>query len=296
LNADDQHINPNELLVKYLADEARADERAMAEQWIAATRENGRQFEHLKLLWNASQQLALQTAAEADVDAAWDRFRKRVEKGNAGSLKQRSHFSWLQAAAVMLVLAAAAMVGKRLIGHHDIPVIQGPVKKLKLPTAPKIDTVFKKQPDADTLHKHRPEKNGIKKMTTTRLKAIKPDEIQLQPDLSLQPDTLQKITHEPVNWPLVPERYPSPADNLAIRRAIVGHLLDEMTAQQLAGQVPVSSFMLNENEFFINGKRQPDSIQQWYRMHFIKSPGFFIYFGSRSRPGQGICLSPDSLQ
>jgi hypothetical protein len=159
-----------------------------------------------------------------------------------------------------------------------------------------IDTVLKKQPGTDTLHKHRPEKNLIQKNTTTRPKAINPDEIRLQPYIRLQPDTLQKMTHEPVNWPLFLERYSSQVDNLAIRRVIVGHLRDEMTTQQLAGQEPVLSFRLNANELFINEKRQPDSVHQWYKAHFLKTPGFFIYFGGPGRQGQGIYLGQDSLK
>jgi hypothetical protein len=104
------------------------------------------------------------------------------------------------------------------------------------------------------------------------------------------------MMHEPATWPLFLERYPSPADNIAIRRAIIGHLRDEMTTQQLTGQEPISSFRLNENEFFINEKRQPDSVHQWYKAHFIKTPGFFIYFGGPSRQGQGIYLGQDSLK
>jgi hypothetical protein len=309
LNKDAQHIANDDLLVNYLADEARADERAAVEQWIAANESNRLHFEQFKLLWDAGQQLALTSAV--DEDGAWDRFRARIERKDTDSHKRRFHFSFLKAAAVMLVVAAAAMVGTRLIRHRDTPNNPAPAKKhpagpkndtilnndttlqndtiLNNATSPKSDTMLKKKPDTVSLTNRQPEKNTLKKETAIKPNANKRD------DLLLQPDTLQKIAREPGNWPLYLERYTSPAENLAIRRAIIGHLRDEMTTQQVAGHEPITSFMLNENEFFVNEKRQPDSIHQWYKERFIKAPGFFVYFGGGRRPGQGICLGRDSL-
>jgi hypothetical protein len=288
----------DDLLVKYLADEARADERAAVEQWIAASEANSRYFEQFKLLWNASQRLALTSAV--DEDGAWDRFRERMERKNNDSHKRRFHVTFLKAAAVLLVVAAAAMVGTRLIRHRDTPNNPAPAKNLLAApkkdtvfnngTSPKSDTILKTKPDTVSHDIRRPEKNAAKKVTAIKPKANKPD------DLLLKPDTLQKMAREPGNWPLYLERYTSPAENLAIRRAIIGHMRDEMTTQQLAGHEAITSFMLNENEFFVNEKRQPDSIHQWYKERFIPAPGFFVYFGGPRRPGQGISLGKDSLQ
>jgi hypothetical protein len=309
LNKDDQHIATHELLVKYLADEARADERAAVEQWIAANEANRRYFEQFKLLWDAGQRLALQSAV--DEDGAWDRFRERRERKNTGSHNRRFHVSFLKAAAVLLVVAAAAMVGTWLIRHRATPNNPAPATKhlaapendtmrkndtalqkntvLNHTASPKRDTMLKTVPDSVSPDIRRPEKNAAQKETAIKPKANKPDA------LALQPDTLQMMAREPGNWPLYLERYTSPAENLAIRRAIIGHLRDEMTTQQLAGHEAITSFMLNENEFFVNEKRQPDSVQQWYKERYIPAPEFFVYFGGPRRPGQGIYLGRDSL-
>ncbi len=266
----------HQLLVKHLAGETRAAERALAEQWIAASAENARYFDHLSRLWDAGQRLMYQN--NVDENAAWDRFKKRVENVETNIPKQRIRFSWLKAAAVLLVLAAAAMVARRLIRHPETPVV--PVHAKNHAAAVKKDSIINKpQPEKPLLKKH-PAKQPV---------ANKPQ------DLLLQPDTLQKLAHEPGTWPLLLERHPSPPEDLAIRRTIVGHLLGEMTTQQVIGQEPITSFRLNENEFFVNERRQPDSVHQWYKERYIRAAGFFIYFGGPRRTGQGVYLSRDSL-
>ena len=50
----------DDLLVSYLLNEADADACAMVEEWIIETTENRRYFEHFKLIWETSQNLASQ--------------------------------------------------------------------------------------------------------------------------------------------------------------------------------------------------------------------------------------------
>jgi transmembrane sensor len=66
----------DELLVKYLLGEATGEESRSAEEWINASRDNKRYFDHFKLIWEESRQLAV--ASDIDENAAWARFQQRV--------------------------------------------------------------------------------------------------------------------------------------------------------------------------------------------------------------------------
>ncbi len=69
------HINPD-LLVKYLLEEASPQEKALTEQWIAASDDHRKQFDDFKLIWETSKQLAAST--QVDEEDSWQRFRQRI--------------------------------------------------------------------------------------------------------------------------------------------------------------------------------------------------------------------------
>lgn len=69
----------DDLLVKYLLQEASAGERRQVEAWIAAGTANQRYFEHFKLIWDKSRELAV--SSTVDEDQAWHRFQQRVIEG-----------------------------------------------------------------------------------------------------------------------------------------------------------------------------------------------------------------------
>jgi hypothetical protein len=71
--------------------------------------------------------------------------------------------------------------------------------------------------------------------------------------------------------------------------------LDELAKEKIAAKGTVISFRLNDGEFIINDKREPDAVHQRFKDKFIKEPGYTIYFGGAPRNGRGVFLSPDSL-
>ena len=71
-------MDMDELLVKYLAGEASADERVQVEAWIAASAANMAYFEHFKLLWDESLKLA--HTSTVDEEMAWGRLRDRIHQ------------------------------------------------------------------------------------------------------------------------------------------------------------------------------------------------------------------------
>ena len=71
---------PNhDLLAKYLSHEANALEQTLVEEWIGATDENRKYFQDFETIWQQSAKLKV--APTADADAAWQRFRQRVDMG-----------------------------------------------------------------------------------------------------------------------------------------------------------------------------------------------------------------------
>ncbi len=100
---DPKHIT-DELLVKYLLAEADKAEQQEVRQWIAADARHQQYFEHFRLIWEESKQLAATTTV--DEEAAWERFKQRREQpAPVIAMQPRRSYAWLRIAAVLLILA-----------------------------------------------------------------------------------------------------------------------------------------------------------------------------------------------
>jgi transmembrane sensor len=117
LKPDKQHTDNDELLVKYLAGEASADESVQAETWIEASAGNRSYFEQFKALWDESRKLAHES--HVDEDMAWGRFRERIQKEYVKSQKPDANYQWLKVAAVILLISAAALSVPYFFSHND---------------------------------------------------------------------------------------------------------------------------------------------------------------------------------
>ncbi len=99
-----KHIN-DELLVKYLLGEATPEEQQQVEGWISRSEENQRHFDHFKLIWDQSKEIAAKSTV--DTDEAWARFRQRTEReatpARVIELPAR-RFEWRRAAAIVLIV------------------------------------------------------------------------------------------------------------------------------------------------------------------------------------------------
>lgn len=96
----------DELLAKYLLNEATGAEQAEVEQWIATGEENKRYYEHFKLMLERSRKLA--EANMVDENEAWERFLQKAEPAadtaTAVIPVRRKPLSWVRVAAILLVL------------------------------------------------------------------------------------------------------------------------------------------------------------------------------------------------
>ena len=99
------HDKMDELLVKYLADEATPPEQTLVEEWISSSEANRHYFQHFQLIWDESEKVATTTAVNEN--KAWQRFQKRVKKHETQK-SQNSGFGWWRIAAGILIVAGAA--------------------------------------------------------------------------------------------------------------------------------------------------------------------------------------------
>jgi ferric-dicitrate binding protein FerR (iron transport regulator) len=101
----------DDLLVKHITGEATTAEVLAVEKWLADDEANKHYFEHFKLIWEESVQLADTT--QVNEQAAWDRFQNRVQTGSFPTPKAKvwSMNSPLLRAAVItgLVIGLAAL-------------------------------------------------------------------------------------------------------------------------------------------------------------------------------------------
>lgn len=91
--------------MKYLLNEASELEQKEVSQWLKADAANQHYFDELARIWQKSRELA--ASSEVDVNAAWNRFRSRVqvkETAKPGATGIIRRF-WKAAAAVLLLLA-----------------------------------------------------------------------------------------------------------------------------------------------------------------------------------------------
>ena len=104
-----QHMD--DLLVKHITGEATTAEVLEVEKWLADDEANKHYFEHFKLIWEESVQLA--DTAQVDEQAAWDRFQNRVQTGSFPTTKAKvwsMNGPLLRAAVIVgLVIGLAAL-------------------------------------------------------------------------------------------------------------------------------------------------------------------------------------------
>lgn len=110
------HDMMDELLVKYLADEATPPEQAVVEEWISSSEANRHYFQHFQLIWEESKQLAVTTTV--DENKAWQKFQRRVKKEGT-SKSTASRFGWWRIAASILIIAGITWFTNTLLNKGD---------------------------------------------------------------------------------------------------------------------------------------------------------------------------------
>lgn len=101
------HIS-DDLLVKYMLNEAMPDEALLVQDWLKADDANRKYYEHFRLIWDESQTLAANITA--DEAAAWEKFKARIQQPVIAESRQTKtvRFSFIgkvQIAAAILLFA-----------------------------------------------------------------------------------------------------------------------------------------------------------------------------------------------
>jgi len=117
VKATNEHIDPHELLVKYITGETGVAEKLQVEQWIAANAENRQYYEHFKQIWDESRELANDNVI--DEDKAWGRFRELIQKEYITSTTRADNYQWLKVAAILLLVSAAIPFVPGLFRHRE---------------------------------------------------------------------------------------------------------------------------------------------------------------------------------
>ena len=104
-----------ELMARYLAGEASAQESEDLREWIAAAPENKQEFDRFKKLFEITSDQLRRNAAAAgglaiDIDREWDRFRASVGNRKVIPLQKERSSGWMRVAAAILLLVASGLV------------------------------------------------------------------------------------------------------------------------------------------------------------------------------------------
>ncbi|MGZ5189641.1 MAG: FecR domain-containing protein [Flavisolibacter sp.] len=137
MNENFTHMD-DDLLVKYLLDEASSEEKAEVETWITASADHRKYFEELKTVWDESKKLA--ASSEVDVDAAWGKFKKRISQSQIPVPTLNRTIPWLRIAAMFVIIAAVFLITRLLFNKTDdapplTVIAKEKVTEIKLPDA-----------------------------------------------------------------------------------------------------------------------------------------------------------------
>jgi len=104
------HDMDDEMLVRFLLDEVTEEERALVNNWIGQTPANQKYFNHFELIWQQSRVLAI--SREVDEDAAWQRFKIRINSPGKPAIivPFKKSFNWMRVAAIFITTIAVAVL------------------------------------------------------------------------------------------------------------------------------------------------------------------------------------------
>lgn len=132
----------DELLIKFLLNECSPEEQDDVRTWLALSAENKQYFRQFKRIWGESKKLA--TGKEVDVDAAWQRFKKRTSLQGKKKVSIRMNpFLWRIAA--VMILAAGTWLWY---------TVSGPRSYIDLESKAKVSSAFLPDGSELTLNRH----------------------------------------------------------------------------------------------------------------------------------------------
>lgn len=124
MSREQSHIT-DDLLVKYLLGEATDAEQVLVAEWIQAGEENAKYYNHFKLVWDASKNIAAKS--NVNEDEAWARFVQRTQreaiKPKVIAMPAPRKTNWVRAAAILLVVVTCGLLLKLTLGSSEPKMI-----------------------------------------------------------------------------------------------------------------------------------------------------------------------------
>ena len=111
----------DEIIVKYIVEEASAAERREVKAWISASEENKKKYEQMLALWQKSEHL--ESAHPFNADAAWKKVQGRIS-APAAALRVQKNPLWISkywvpmAAAAVLLIVAGVFINRTISSEH----------------------------------------------------------------------------------------------------------------------------------------------------------------------------------
>jgi hypothetical protein len=182
---------------------------------------------------------------------------------------------------------------KKLI-KHTIMMISAGILSLNLHAQTATLTDAMKNPGPVDLEKH-PEvmakvKENVKNGKIVYRSVAEGRDTTL--DLSKHPELVKAIIKNPANWPVILKAYNNNNDTLTVlgkNKQVIRDILAYLIRKQMIkARSDVSSFLLTDKAFTVNGKQLPEKMHTELRNRFIKGPNFVVYYGNSEKKGEGI--------
>lgn len=95
--------------MKYLLNEATADESEVVHNWISEAAANKEYYNQLKTIWDSSKKLA--ATSNVDENIAWQNFQHRIATApSPENILKRNRFGWMKIAAAITLLVSIGLV------------------------------------------------------------------------------------------------------------------------------------------------------------------------------------------
>ena len=109
----------DELLVKFLTGEASGEEKDYVQQWLTQGEKNQQYYDHFRLIWEESLQLAATTVV--DEQAAWQRFQQRTQQPaqKPATLRLLPAAKWVRIAATIIIVSGLSWMAWSLFNNND---------------------------------------------------------------------------------------------------------------------------------------------------------------------------------
>jgi hypothetical protein len=196
----------DDLLIKYIMEEATPEESNQVQQWLAADAANRARFENLQAIWQLAAQPNLQRAT--DTPQALQRLKQTLQERETASIKRMWPRAWTAAAAVVgmagVALGAYVMMKPKATVKEQPPIVQPDTvlqQRVTMDTALTMPPPPTVQPvpalPADTLPVVKPHKKK-RPVRVTPEQHVRPKKKRPEPTTSVQPVHHKKKRLEPV--------------------------------------------------------------------------------------------------